>query len=238
MKLFSEYSEKEQAVLKSDICANADERHIDYFLSVCHAKNINPFSGLLYLQIRTSKGVKKAVVAATIDGARLAASRSGEYAGSDEPEYDKETGMPEWCKVTVWRMIEKERCAFTAKIRMAEWMPEGEAAYMWKKKPFHMLGKAAEAQALRKAFPDYVAGAGEDEKIETLETEEAPKVDTEASKEHMLRFTNAVQAFSSLNVSEADLFEELGIKDKTEITEKHLEFLENLYVEMKAKNGK
>jgi hypothetical protein len=109
---------------------------------------------------------------------------------------------------------------------------------MWKKKPFHMLGKAAEAQALRKAFPDYVAGAGEDEKIETLETEEAPKVDTEANKEHLLRFANAVQAFSSLNVSEADLFEELGIKDKTEITEKHLEFLENLYVEMKAKNGK
>jgi hypothetical protein len=71
---------------------------------------------------------------------------------------------PEWCKVTVYRMVGGSRVAFTALERWKENYATKSARSqepnaMWKKRPYGQLAKCAEAQALRKAFPDAVGAA-------------------------------------------------------------------------------
>lgn len=108
---------------------------------------------------------------------RIQADRSGDYAGADEPEfgpiieaefdgqdYQKnpikvKVRYPEWCKYTVYKMIGGQRVSFKA----TEFWLENyatQSAYseapnaMWKKRPFAQLAKCAEAQALRKGWPE------------------------------------------------------------------------------------
>lgn len=108
---------------------------------------------------------------------RIQADRSGDYAGADEPEFGPtieaefegqdfnrnpimvKVRYPEWCKYTVYKMIGGQRVAFKA----TEFWLENYATQsakleapnaMWKKRPFGQLAKCAEAQALRKGWPE------------------------------------------------------------------------------------
>jgi phage recombination protein Bet len=106
---------------------------------------------------------------------RIQADRSGNYAGADEPEFGPtitleaidaynatktvSVSYPEWCKYTVYKFVNNVRVSFTAKEYWLENYAVQKAGSqapnaMWKKRPFAQLGKCAEAQALRKAWPE------------------------------------------------------------------------------------
>jgi hypothetical protein len=102
---------------------------------------------------------------------RIQAHRTGQYAGISEPEFgpnrtlkvgQEEFLYPEWCTLTVKKIIDGNIIEFTAK---EFWIENYAVAKkdtlapnsMWKKRPFGQLAKCTEAQALRKAFPDIIS---------------------------------------------------------------------------------
>ena len=108
---------------------------------------------------------------------RIQASRSGDEAGHDEPEFgptikhefdgiDWEknaikvvVSYPEWCKYTVYKVVGDRVVAYTAKeFWLENYAPQSAKVdapnAMWKKRPFAQLAKCTEAQALRKGWPE------------------------------------------------------------------------------------
>lgn len=242
MKYFGDYSKQDQEILANEICPKASPSQINYFLRACEAKSISPFSGLMYLTLRKNMktGETKATIAPSVDGSRLSASRSGEYAGSDEPEYDSDDNkQPKWCRVTVYRMSGNERRPYTAKCRYDEFKPSAGQDYMWNAKPYHMIAKVTEVQALRKGFPDYVYGDRDEEDIgeiitETVANTAAPTQEDVKLRERLISFQAATQHFAKLGFKEEDLLKELNIENKNQVTEEHLVHLRKMKGEHEA----
>ena len=79
-----------------------------------------------------------------------------------------EITFPLWCRITVKRLVSGREVSFTAKEYWLEnyatkSSKSAEPNAMWKKRPYAQLAKCAEAQALRKAFPEVGAQATADE---------------------------------------------------------------------------
>lgn len=116
---------------------------------------------------------------------RINAARTGQYAGCSEPEFGPTQTMestrevwvdggngrrqktqqpfvvryPEWCRVTVRKIVGNQVVEFTAKEYWLEnyaSKADGSPNAMWEKRAFAQLAKCTEAQALRKAFPEAV----------------------------------------------------------------------------------
>ena len=60
--------------------------------------------------------------------------------------------------MTVYKIVGGQRCGFTATARWDQYFPGEKQGFMWKKMPHLMLGKCAEALAIRKAFPAELSG--------------------------------------------------------------------------------
>jgi hypothetical protein len=59
---------------------------------------------------------------------------------------------PETCTVTVYRINQGVKCAYTAEVAWSDFYPGEKLGFMWASKPYQMISKTAESQALRKAF--------------------------------------------------------------------------------------
>lgn len=160
------YGDAELALVKQTIAVGATDTELALFLTICRNKNLDPFSNQIYFIKRkvwnktANKYDEKVSIQTGIDGYRSIAERTNKYAGSDDPVF--EIGMdnkPTIARVTIWKMVESQKVAFTASARWSEYAPRDERqAFMWNKMPFLMLGKVAEALALRKAFPNDLSG--------------------------------------------------------------------------------
>ena len=106
---------------------------------------------------------------------RIQADRSGNYAGADEPEFGPDVTeefpdpynssakikvtYPQWCKYTVYKVVNGQRVEFHALERWKENYATQSSKTdcpnsMWRKRPYAQLAKCTEAQALRKAWPE------------------------------------------------------------------------------------
>ena len=136
------------------------------FLYTCQRTGLDPLTKQIYAVYRWNSQVGREVMSIQtgIDGMRLAAQRSGKYAGQDDviftPE-DESEPHPTKASVTVYKQIKGSRVSFTASARWSEYCQvtkDGRPMGMWGKMPYLMLGKCAEALALRKAFPNELSG--------------------------------------------------------------------------------
>lgn len=147
----------ESILLAIDYCK---ARKLDILKKPCH---IVPMS---VTDAKTGNKNWRDVIMPGIYEQRITAFRTGQMAGQDEPVFGDTVTFrgieaPEWCRVTVYRFINNERCAFSHTEYFSEacaTTKEGKPNSMWSKRPRGQLAKCAEAGALRKAFPDELGG--------------------------------------------------------------------------------
>lgn len=161
------------AVLRSSLYPGAKDESIRMALSYCRAAGLDPLQKPVHIvPMWDSKAAAyRDVVMPGIGLYRTQASRTGEAAGVSEPEFGpdvteviggQEITFPAWCRVTVFRLLPN---GATAQFTAREFWRENYAVKggreksiapnaMWTKRPYGQLAKCAEAQALRKAFPE------------------------------------------------------------------------------------
>jgi len=160
------------AVLQSSLYPGAAIGSVRMVLNYCVAAGLDPLQMPVHIvPIWDGKAKQmRDVVRPGIGLYRTQAARSGQYAGVTEPEFGDDVTetlegvkvtFPKWCKVTVRRLLANGAVVdFTAK---ELWLENYATAKrdstapnsMWKRRPYAQLAKCAEAQALRKAFPEF-----------------------------------------------------------------------------------
>lgn len=154
-------------------------RNLDIMKRPIHIVPISVKSGM---DERTGKYIYKEVesVWPGICEIRITASRTNQYAGKDAAEFgpditktfqhiddrndavkgEKVVTFPEWCRVTVYKLVQGVRCAFVGPKVFWEESYSTESRFsqipneMWCDRRSGQLEKCAEAASLRAAFPE------------------------------------------------------------------------------------
>ena len=146
---------------KPEARLNWDE--LGLFFQVARQVGLDPLSKQIYAIKRWSKQGYVMSIQTGIDGYRAIADRTGLCAGNDDPQflYGRDPKRPIEAKATVWKIVAGEARAFRATARWDEYAQtykDGKPSGQWGSMPHVMLGKCAEALALRKAFPAQLSG--------------------------------------------------------------------------------
>lgn len=151
-------------LVRATIAKDATPAELDLFLYDCARQGVHPLDKLIYFTKRKGRYVP----ITSIDFLRTRAQDSGECAGIDDALFTGAVKSQTFtATVTVYRLVQGQRCTFSASARWSEYRPD--EAFMWDKMPHVMLGKCAEALALRKAFPKQLAGLYIKEEMEQAE---------------------------------------------------------------------
>ena len=153
-------------LIRRTIAKDATADELKLYLYDCQRQGVHPLDKLIHFTKRSGKYTP----VTSIDFMRLRAAETNEYAGSDDAVFSLQPPEPSFAaSVTVWRLVQGTRCAFTATARWAEYKPE-QNDFMWRKMPHTMLGKCAEALALRKGFPRQLAGLYAKEELDQADS--------------------------------------------------------------------
>ncbi len=168
----------DQLTLARNTVANGlQDAEFELFLYDCKRQGVHPLDRLLIPVVTLDdKGVRHLSMWTTIDLLRSRAAESGEYAGSEDAQFEYLEGAtnPQSATVSVYRLVQSQRCMFTATARWSEYFPGDKRGFKWKQSPHIMLGKCAESLALRKAFPKQLASLYAQEELERAESQPEP----------------------------------------------------------------
>jgi hypothetical protein len=161
-------NQEEVTILKNAICKGATDEELKFCLAVARRHKLDPFRGQIWFVKRkdsTAEGGHRWIPIVGIGGMRHIAARDHkDYGSIDEPEfgpmheiswsyYDKKGKFqaPEWAKVTLWKKGLDHPTVAT--VFWNEIYPEVGTCPLVRQMPRLMLGKCAEAQGLRRAYP-------------------------------------------------------------------------------------
>lgn len=160
-------SREQIELVKRTVAKEATDDELKLFLYTAARTGLDPLVKQIYFVKRKNNktGIAEGTIQVGIDGMRATAEKTGVYAGNDDPVFDDEK-TPKKAMVTVYKIVGGIRCPFTASARWDQYFPGEYLGFMWKKMPHVMLGKCAEALALRKAFPLVLGGIYTNEEMQ------------------------------------------------------------------------
>lgn len=220
-------------------------------LDYCKARKLDIFKRPVNIVPMWNKALKKNVetIWPSINEVQVTASRTGKYAGMDSPIWGEmktrifegkvkgynddgewqdnvdtkvTVTYPEFCAVTVYRMIDGQKCAFTEPVFWEEaYGRVGKSDIpnpMWAKRARGQVLKVAKAFSLRAAFPEegeYCAEEMEGKEIAAggVVIEHTPENRPSIFKNASLRNTfckNAIASFEAVNRESANCVAELN----------------------------
>jgi len=167
-------------VLQSSVYPGAKLESIKMVIGVCRASGKDPLKKPYHIvPMQVSIGKKDSqgwdikewrdVIMPGINDYRTDAARTGQHAGTSEPEFGPDITetldgvqitYPKWCRVTVKRQLPSGQIVEFSAVEL--WIENyatksaksSAPNAMWKRRPYAQLAKCAEAQALRKGFPE------------------------------------------------------------------------------------
>lgn len=185
-KFLINFATSELKLIKDVFCPNSTQPEFNFFIYDCQMRGLNPLKKEIHFvkrQVWDGKTQAYKDVAAHqvgIDGLRIIAERTSKYGGQDSVMYGDEiefhgVKVPEFAQVSAYkRGIDRPFTAIAYFTEFAGVFKKNGKEYlgsMWAQMPRHMIAKCAEALALRKAFPDTLAGIYADEEMGQIENQ-------------------------------------------------------------------
>lgn len=224
-----DYTREQLDIIKNTVAAGTTDLEFALFMEVCRTVGLSPLQKQVYAIKRGQGDRAKMTIQTGIDGYRLIAARTGTHMGTTDAEFGPLTqeGFPEWARVIVRRLVHGQVAEFPATARWSEYVQEKDewvnrqptgkkvVSDMWRKMPHTMLGKCAEALALRKAFPAELSGVYTSEEMQQADTpapaqerQEDPTLKVWVDKTHAMR-DRVVKAFPEAAGTITELLESL-----------------------------
>lgn len=165
----------------------APDADLSVFLHYCQRTGMDPFTKQIYMIGRYDhqEDRKKYTIQMAIDGFRIIAQRSHQYAGQTEPLWCGPDGVwrdvwtfdvpPVAAKIGVLRHGWPAPTYAVAHFKEFAAMSGGKLTAMWRRMPANQIAKCAEAAALRKAFPNDLSGIYIPEEMEQADQIQVPE---------------------------------------------------------------
>lgn len=185
-----EFSSEQIELLRNGYAPGATETEFRMLLEVAKLRRLNPFLKQIHFVKRKSKDDngnwrETWTSQVAIDGLRAIAQRTGLYDGQDDVTFERDKdGLILSARVAVYRKDWSRPAIGVA--RWSEYVQttrDGTPTKFWNTMPHVMIGKCAEALALRKAFPEDMSDLYTEEEMQ--QADNAQHADTGTNGERM-----------------------------------------------------